>query len=181
MPIYVFFDHTESHINSYKEILQHIPNFNCKFLYASLKEIIDNYYKKVPFVIVSPANSYGNMRGGIDRQIIKHFPRVEHAVIDKIATLNYKDSGNRSIQPLGITSHVPLDKSGNCLIICPTMETPRNIVGTNNIYVAFKSLYLYTKNLPDSVHIFVPCLGTGVGGMTGKESALQILSAINKN
>ncbi len=55
------------------------------------------------------------------------------------------------------------------------MLTPRNIQETNNVYLAFSAIYKNTKDLGTSVIVVCPCLGTGIGGMSGDESAEQIL------
>lgn len=177
MPTIIFFDQNNDKINQYNKILKFaIPNL--KFLHATLDNIIDEYYETNPFILVSPANSYGNMNGGIDKYIIDKFPLVNKRVQSLIKKSPYVDSSERSFIPVGKMDFVELDDKKNILIVAPTMLTPRNIVGTNNIYLAFSAIYKNIKDLDDNVIVAIPCLGTGIGGLSGEESAKQILRVL---
>lgn len=69
------------------------------------------------------------------------------------------------------------------MIICPTMETPMDIRGTDNVYLAFKGLLKFLGGLPKSKTkrtISIPAFGTLTGKMSGEDSALQILKALNE-
>lgn len=117
------------------------------------------------------------MKGGIDYAIIKRFPKCEKRVLELVKSSKYVDSEDRNIIPVGKCGCVPLDNSHGAdglLIVAPTMETPKNIKGTTNIYLAFKAIYDIVKKLNSITIVACPCLGTGIGGMSGKESALQI-------
>lgn len=177
MPTIVFFDQDKDKIEQYSKILKYL-NLNMKFLHASLDDIVNKYYETNPFILVSPANSYGDMNGGIDKAIIDKFPLVNKRVSALIKKSPYLDSGDRPFIPVGKMDFVELDDKKNILIVAPTMLTPRNIVGTNNIYLAFSAIYKNIKCLDDNVIIAIPCLGTGIGGLTGEESAKQILRVL---
>lgn len=182
MPTYVFFDYDKNKINVYEKILSKNKNHNFIFLNCDLEQILEKFYtnSKFPFILVSPANSYGDMTGGIDRDIIKHFPVCKQGVLDIVNTTGIRDSSGRKHIPVGDCRFVKLDSKYNALIMAPTMETPKNIVGTPNVYLAFKSIYFNTQQFASSVIIAIPCLGTGIGGLSGEESALQIMKFLDK-
>lgn len=135
--------------------------------------------------IVSPANSYGYMDGGIDLQYRNFFGlkiqrKVQEAIKEK--------SGGRL--PVGEALIVP-----TChhkiprLIVAPTMETPRNISKTNNVYLAMKAVLektlLYNERNKNYSQrrireILVPSLGTGVGRMEYFTAAEQMKKAIDQ-
>lgn len=179
MPTIVFFDYSEDKIDQYTKILKFaIPNL--KFMHATLDDVVDKYYETNPFILISPANSYGDMNGGIDKYIIDKFPLVKKRVLDLVKKSAYHDSSERPYIPVGVANFVELDDKKNILIMAPTMLTPRNIVGTNNIYLAFDAIYKIVKNLSDDVIVAIPCLGTGIGGLSGEESAKQILRVLKQ-
>lgn len=176
MPTFVFFDYNKDKIEAYSKILSGSHN-DLVFLNCTLDEILVKYFGN-PFILVSPANSYGDMSGGIDRDIVKKFPKCKQAVLDIIKTTGIKDRSGRNHIPVGSCRLIQLDIINNkprALLIAPTMETPKNIVGTNNVLLTFATIYKSTKNLSNVTIVAIPCLGTGVGGMNGEESALQIL------
>jgi O-acetyl-ADP-ribose deacetylase (regulator of RNase III) len=173
MPSIVFFDFNKETIQGYEKVLKGKYK-NIIFLHYTLDEIVDKYYEDNPIILVSPANSYGDMNGGIDRDIIKKFPLVKERVLKLVKKSAYSDSGNRPYIPVGVCKFVELDDKSNVLLMAPTMLTPRNIVGTNNVYLAFHSIFKNVKDLNSDVVVVIPCLGTGIGGLSGEESAKQI-------
>jgi O-acetyl-ADP-ribose deacetylase (regulator of RNase III) len=61
------------------------------------------------------------------------------------------------------------------------MVTPKKIVGTNHPYLAFlASLRIAHKQGYLLERIVCPGLGTGVGGISGEESAKQIFQALEE-
>lgn len=82
--------------------------------------------------LVSPANSFGLMDGGIDLAIINFFGlQLEYRVQAEIWR-RY-----RGEQPVGTCLMVPTEEP-RCpwLAHCPTMRVPRNVSETNNSYAA---------------------------------------------
>lgn len=173
MPKIIFFDYNKDKISQYQKVLGNIDNTS--FINCSLDDLFKKYNVDI---LVSPANSYGIMTGGIDRDIVKLFPTVEKNVLKKVNESVYNDSSLKKYIPVGKCKHVPLNNNGKILLIAPTMQLPHNIVETNNIELAFSAILKAIKNLDDCVIVACPCLGTGVGGMSGTESAVQILRAI---
>ena len=178
MPIkFLFFDLNEQKINEYKKILGHIKNtiFECN----TLDEIFQKYDVDI---LVSPANSYGIMTGGIDRDIAKKYPMVVKNVNDRVSVSKYSDSAGRKYIPVGACEAVNLDNDKKILLIVPTMLLPKNIIDTQNVKIAFTAMLKKIKVIHDSkynVLLACPCLGTGVGQLTGTYSANQILDSFH--
>lgn len=141
--------------------------------------------------IVSPANSHGYMDGGIDQVLRTMFPKIDIAVRNRIKEL-YPDT---RLIPIGQVISVPITNSRDNipiqeLIVCPTMVTPADIRGTDNVYLAFLGLLNFlndrlvgqrrikhTKNV--TLAVIVPGFGTLTGLMDPVDSATQILRAFN--
>ena len=99
--------------------------------------------------LISPANSFGFMDGGIDKVYSEIFPGIQKKVQDKIKTFNLETTLGRNYLPIGSAITV---QTGNykCpfLVAAPTMFFPGNIKGTNNVCAAFIAiLYLAKKFL----------------------------------
>ena len=155
-----------------------------------IRDSVDNVYNDTNNIdfIVSPANCHGFMDGGIDAYYMKLFPGIQQRVEAKIATYNIESPlFGRPVLPIG--SCVPV-KTMNLkipyLLSVPTMFLPEKIDGTQNVYHAFLSILLYLAEIVkqlqnhDNLQIIIacPCLGTGIGQMSYKESGKQINSAI---
>ncbi|RSK42516.1 macro domain-containing protein [Hymenobacter perfusus] len=118
--------------------------------------------------LVSPANSFGYMNGGIDFAISKtlgwHLEKdLQHVIREKY----YGELlvGQAEILPTG---HAPFPY----LIAAPTMRTPMTITRGPNVYHSMRALLLLLEHghLPDGRvvkdvvrTVAIPGLGTGVG------------------
>lgn len=161
-PTFVFFDHDQNFINVYEQKLKHIIP-NSIYICSDLAALIQNH----PEInsIVSPANSYGFMNGGIDKYIDELF-QVEQTVKHMIEKCGQTDDGLRKYLPVGKCEQVKINNSQNVnfLFVTPTMITPQSIQYTNNIELAFLAL-LNKLHFLQNIVIACPCLGTGVGMM----------------
>ena len=144
---------------------------------------------------VSPANSFGSMGGGIDLIFSRNmFPWINKVVMEKISKLETRGKLKRSFDKLGKSKNKPMLPIGQAiitslkdyeqyktchLITAPTMVYPQSIVGTDNPYKAFMACLQIIKDRKDITCLICPGLGTGVGGITGEESARQIFEALN--
>jgi O-acetyl-ADP-ribose deacetylase (regulator of RNase III) len=128
--------------------------------------------------VVSPANSFGFMDGGIDLAYRRHFgmdlqSRVQAKIRNEF----------RGELPVGQATVVP---TGNervpYLVAAPTMRVPDRIGDTVNVYLAFRAALLavlaHNYETPSAINsIRVPALGTGIGAMPLARAARQMHAA----
>lgn len=134
--------------------------------------------------IVSPANSYGNMDGGIDLAYRNYFGLGIQNRLQKLLSEKYD-----GFLPVGQAIIVPtLNERIPHMIVAPTMEKPSNVSKTNNAYLAMLAALKVVSdfNLKSNEHkqspiyrILVPGLATGIGRMNVDVSAKQMRQAVN--
>jgi O-acetyl-ADP-ribose deacetylase (regulator of RNase III) len=123
--------------------------------------------------IVSPANSYGFMDGGIDAVYSAFFgPHLQSVVQEAV---NRRPEGHL---PVGASLAV---RTGHrqipFLIVAPTMHTPEE-VRSENCYRAFRAvLRLAQQDAELGRDVFCPGLGTGIGRVPPAEAAAQMFRA----
>jgi O-acetyl-ADP-ribose deacetylase (regulator of RNase III) len=128
--------------------------------------------------VVSPANSFGFMDGGIDLAYRRYFGMdLQSRVQAKIR------SDFRGELPVGQATVVP---TGNemvpYLVAAPTMRVPDRIGETVNVYLAFRAALLsvlaHNQEGRSAINsIRVPAMGTGIGAMPLARAARQMHSA----
>ena len=128
--------------------------------------------------MVSPANSFGLMDGGIDAAITRffgdHLPaRVQQEILDRF--LGEQPVGTSLIVPTGDPAHPYLAHT-------PTMRVPMTIACTDTVYLAMWAALLalrqHNRENPRPIrHLLCPGLGTGVGEMPYPEAARQMATA----
>lgn len=128
--------------------------------------------------IVSPANSFGNMGGGIDKAIDDfHGGRSQSRVMAAIAEHFFGEL------PVGAALVVEMASSRWPFVITsPTMRIPGSIAGTINAYLAMRaaSVAVHRHNQLEGLKIrsiAIPGLGTGVGGLGHEDAAAQMRAA----
>lgn len=128
--------------------------------------------------IVSPANSFGDMSGGIDKAIDDfHGGAAQKAVVAAIAEHFFGEL------PVGAAVVVKLPSHRFPYIVAaPTMRIPGSVAGTINAYLAMRAtLVAVLKHNAGSTSpirsLAIPGLGTGVGGMSYQEAAEQMRTA----
>lgn len=123
--------------------------------------------------VVSPANSFGFMDGGFDRELYSFFgPTIESRVQDAI---NRRPEGHL---PVGASlvirtghSRIPF------LLVAPTLTLPEQANPTN-AYRAMRAILRAARaEKAFFSHVFCPGLATGVGGVTACEAADQMAQA----
>ena len=125
--------------------------------------------------IVSPANSFGFMDGGLDHEISERFGwNIEKQLQQQIKEL---PEGELLVgQALVVETD---DKKTPFLISAPTMRVPTafNIDTSVNAYLAMKAILIKTKGNPRIFSVAIPGLCTGVGRMHPIISARQMFQA----
>ena len=128
--------------------------------------------------IISPANSFGFMDGGIDYVYSEHFGwDLQESLQQKIREDYYGELivGNATIVETK-------NKSIKFLVSCPTMRIPENVSNTVNAYLAFRAglleiLKFNSKNNQIIKSVLCPGLGTMVGSMPVEKCAKQMRHA----
>ena len=125
--------------------------------------------------IVSPANSFGHMDGGIDLVYSNFFGwDLEARLRELLAERHFGEL------PVGQAVVVPTrHESIPFLVSAPTMRIPSSIARTVNVYLAFRAtlIAVIAHNNADGSPIrslLVPGLGTGVGDMPPARAARQM-------
>jgi len=131
--------------------------------------------------IVSPANSFGIMDGGLDAAIRGELgAHVESAAQAAILERHHGEL------PVGAAEIVPTGHARwPFLVIAPTMRVPENVANTVNAYLAFRATLLaiarHNQNSPMQPirSVLVPGLGTGIGAMDPRRCAAQMRVAFD--
>src|SRR5262245_41803895 len=128
--------------------------------------------------MVSPANSFGMMDGGIDAAIIRFFGndlmnRVHEHILNEF--FGEQPVGTSIIVETGHAHHPFLAHT-------PTMRVPANINNTDNVYVAMaamlRAVHHHNRAVkPPITFIACPGLGTGTGQVNYGEAARQMALA----
>jgi O-acetyl-ADP-ribose deacetylase (regulator of RNase III) len=127
--------------------------------------------------VVSAANSFGFMDGGVDAVISNKIPGIQKLVQERIQKLPNKEL------LVGETELVYTDfpEVEYCLV-APTMRRPAVISNTVNVYLAAKSIFTLLKEkevYKDLQVITIPGLGTSTGRVSPDASASQMRIAYN--
>ncbi len=129
--------------------------------------------------IVSPANSFGDMSGGIDKKIDEHFKgKAQSIVMNKIRQEYYGEL------PVGSVMIIPMSQGKYpYLIVAPTMRIPGRLSENSiNVYLAMRGILSQVLRYNESNNggikrLLIPGLGTGVGGFNYAASAQQMCTA----
>jgi O-acetyl-ADP-ribose deacetylase (regulator of RNase III) len=138
-------------------------------------EVVHNYFEWLPAFdcLVSPANSFGMMDGGIDAAITRFFGldlerRVQRTILDDY--LGEQPIGTSFVIETGHPQHPFLAHT-------PTMRVPMTIKGTDVPYTAMWAMLLavrkHNHDRPDRAikSIACPGMGTGIGQVPYAEAA----------
>lgn len=128
--------------------------------------------------LVSPANSFGDMSGGVDQWIDRHYRgAAQREVVRRIREEFFGEL------PVGAALIVDTEEARLPLIaVAPTMRTPGNVANTLNAYLAMRAALVtvcrYAQSNPAPIRrLAVPGLCTGVGGMHPGLAARQMRAA----
>ncbi|WP_041780104.1 macro domain-containing protein [Allocoleopsis franciscana] len=155
---------------AFREHFNHLPNV----------EVVNDYFEWLPEFdcMVSPANSFGLMDGGIDAAIIRFFgqslmDRVQQRILEEY--LGEQPVGTSFIVETGHSKHPFLAHT-------PTMRVPMIVAGTDIPYVAMWAMLLavrrHNQQAKHKIHtIACPGLGTGIGRVPYPEAARMMALA----
>ena len=145
-----------------------LADINAEMVEAWMEEFkeYDNFefycgdiFDKKADLIVSPANSFGFMNGGIDLAYSKKMGwHIQNKLQERIKS---EFDGELLI---GQSCLVETDyEDFPVMIAAPTMRVPMYLNGSPNVYLAAKAIFLAAKRYKDSASCLIPGLGTGTG------------------
>ncbi len=125
--------------------------------------------------VVSPANSFGHMDGGIDRAYRNFFGLTVEVRLKELIEREYAGE-----LPVGEAVAIPTGHPRiTRMIAAPTMRVPQNIRGTDNVRWAMTAALRVARMVgsPPIERLGCPSMGTGVGRMDPFEAVEQMLTA----
>lgn len=178
---FVFISLHDDVIADYRKVLESTQLSNFSFICTDITaEMATGDYDAV----VSPANSFGFMGGGVDAYYIKYFGEQLQAAVQDTIRMRYHGE-----LPIGrsLTIKMGDKRKPQYFIVAPTMREPENVAATINAYYSFKAILeaIEKNNEIESEKadprpikkVLVPCLATGVGCMPAVRSAWQVKMA----
>lgn len=156
--------------SAFQESFHYLPNF----------EVINDRFEAILEYdcLVSPANSFGLMDGGIDAAIIQYFGQ---SLMTQVQTQILEEYLGE--QPVGTCLIVKTSHPQHPFLAhTPTMRVPMSIVGTDIPYVAMWAMLLgirrHNREASQKINSVVcPGLGTGIGRVPYSEAARQMALA----
>jgi len=143
-------------------------------------EIVNDYFERLTEFdcMVSAANSFGLMDGGVDAAITRFFGhqlmnRVQERIIDEYL----------GEQPVGTSMIVETSHPKHPFIAhTPTMRVPMTIAHTDNVYLAMwamlRAVHHHNQKAEHKIEIVAcPGLGTSAGRVPYRQAARQMASA----
>lgn len=146
---------------------------------ATFEVVEDDYFARPADAMVSPANSFGIMDGGLDLAIRNtlggDIQRVVHRVVlDK----------HHGEMPVGQAEIVATSNAKwPYLVVAPTMRVPESVARTAHAYLAFRATLLAVQRFNREAgenkikSVVCPGLGTGIGAMDFTRCAVQMRMA----
>jgi O-acetyl-ADP-ribose deacetylase (regulator of RNase III) len=141
---------------------------------AAVEVVQGNLLDLECLAIVSPANSFGDMGGGIDKAIDDlHGGEAQRRVMAAIRELYLGEL------PVGAAVNVELPtRRFPFVVAAPTMRIPGSVEGSLNAYLSMRAALQHNARGGQPIRsLAVPGLGTGVGGMDQNEAAEQMRAA----
>jgi O-acetyl-ADP-ribose deacetylase (regulator of RNase III) len=154
----------------------------CERSFVGLRNVtvVNGYFEKLPEFdcMVSAANSFGIMDGGVDAAIIAFFgrslmQRVQQRILEEY--LGEQPVGTSMIVETGDPQHPFVAHT-------PTMRTPMPIARTDHVYLAMWAMLLAVRSHNQTADqpirtIACPGLGTTTGRVPFEEAARQMALA----
>ena len=123
--------------------------------------------------VVSPANSFGFMDGGLDYAISL---KLGWQVQNKLQSYLRETTMGELLVGQAILINTDFPEIPFC-ISAPTMRVPLVITNTTNVYLAAKAIFILLKSEPRIQTVTISGLGTGVGRVPYDICAKQMKEA----
>jgi O-acetyl-ADP-ribose deacetylase (regulator of RNase III) len=148
-------------------------------VFPEVEPIAGDYFQQNADAMVSPANSFGIMDGGLDLAIRD---QLGYSIQGKVQNLILEEYHGEL--PIGSAVIVETgDSRWQYLIAAPTMRIPESVAYSINAYLAFRAILVAVENFNRQMgrreidSLIVPGLATGVGGMSAAKCADQMRMA----
>ncbi len=126
--------------------------------------------------VVSPANSFGFMDGGLDAAISL---KLGWGVQERLQKIISETGIGEILVGQAVLVESGYDEIPFC-ISAPTMRVPLDISGTLNVYLAAKAIFNLLKNESRINSVTISGLGTGVGRLPHSICAKQMKRAYDE-
>ena len=147
--------------------------------YPEVEVLTGDYFQQSADAIVSPANSFGIMDGGLDLAIRNELGFQIEAEIQDVILNKYHGE-----MPIGTAEIINTNNNKwSYIIAAPTMRIPENVAFTLNAYIAFRAILIainsFNESKPKRLIKSLVCsgLGTGIGSMEPVKCATQMRAA----
>ena len=147
---------------------------------ASIRVLCGDFFSEDADALVSPANSFGIMDGGLDLAIRGTLGgdiqrQVQALILER----------HHGEMPVGTAEIVETaHERWPFLVVAPTMRVPEPVSNTLNAYLSFRAVLLAVRsfNVPNARirSLVVPGLGTGIGAMDARRCAAQMRIALDQ-
>jgi len=147
-----------------------------KLQFKDCKDVIvhcGDFFSLKTDCVVSPANSFGYMDGGLDVIISE---KVGWQVQDKLQVQIIENYYGELLVGQALLIATDFDEIPFC-IAAPTMRVPSPIESTVNVYLATKAIFQLLKKESGIKTVTISGLGTGVGKMAFDICAKQMKQA----
>lgn len=157
-----------------------IDNSIIKFIVGDIFEPIGNDSSDKYYTLVSPANSKGNMDGGIDLIYREKFPNIE----DRLS--RFIQNNHAGTLQIGEAQIIPTDDTKYPhIIFSPTINNPGDLATYNSVYQAVMATYREAhkfnreigSRIPHIRNLLIPGFGTLYGNLPYSDSARAMCDA----
>ncbi len=143
--------------------------------------VCDSLFTRDADALVSPANSFGRMDGGLDAQIVDFFGEDLEAEVQEMIRDRHDGELVVGLAEVVITQAPQFP----FLVVAPTMRVPQNVSRTVNAYLAFRAALRAVRAF-NELHgdviqtLLVPGLGTENGFLPPLRAARQMRAAYDQ-
>lgn len=146
--------------------------------FPNIEIVCDDFANQEADALVSPANSFGRMDGGLDAEIIGLLGEDVESDVQRVIRDRHEGELVVGLAEVVITDHPQF----RFLVVAPTMRVPQNVSKTANPYLAFRAALRAIRDF-NALHgdpiqsLLVPGLGTANGFMPPLRAARQMRAA----
>ncbi|MBL8947143.1 MAG: macro domain-containing protein [Myxococcales bacterium] len=149
--------------------------------YDNVEVLQGDFFSRDADAMVSPANSFGIMDGGLDLAIRAELGFEIQATVQKVILERHHGEIPVGSAEIVATGH----KRWPYLVVAPTMRIPESAAQTTNAFLAFRAILLAVRRFNEQSNaeirsVVVPGLCTGIGAMDPRRCAAQMRIAFDQ-